>query len=417
MNAAISPDPSISDEAHQPLIGLPTLMKMAFSGADMMPLGTRLLQRAEHHADDANTLMDLSTILQLRGQRDVALAMQGEALGMQRLYHLPAATGEPAIRLLAIMGPGDLMANTPLEFLVEETDVSLDMLYVDAFQPFPATVPDHDVAFVAVAESDENHPLLHHIAHAMQAWPRPVLNRAERIARLTRDGVCAMLQSAAGIVAPATVRVQRTVLEQLGHGPLAGVLEGCDFPLIVRPVGSHAGHGLMKLQSPAAVADYLAALPDSEFYLAPFVDYAGPDGLYRKYRIVLVDGRPYAGHMAISRRWMVHYLNADMLENGENRDLEASFMAGFEEDFARRHAAAFRTIHERTGLDYIVIDCGETRAGELLIFEVDTSAVVHAMDPVDIFPYKQPEMRKVFDAFRDMLARAALRSDSTRRGR
>jgi hypothetical protein len=28
---------------------------------------------------------------------------------------------------------------------------------------------------------------------------------------------------------------------------------------------------------------------------------------------------------------------------------------------------------------------------------------VHAMDPVDIFPYKQPQMRKVFGAFRRML--------------
>lgn len=383
-------------------------MKMAFSGADMAPLGTRLLQRAEHYRDDANTLMDLSTILQLRGMRDVGLAMQAEALGMQRLYRLPAA-GEPAIRLLAIMAPGDLMANTPLEFLVEETDISLDMLYVDALQAFPGDVPEHDLVFVAVGESEENHPLLRHIEHAMLAWPRPVLNRPERIGRLTRDGVCALLTSAPGIVAPTTVRVERKALEQLGQGQrqLAELLVDSAFPVIIRPVGSHAGHGLMKLASPVAVADYLAVMPDSEFFLAPFVDYAGPDGLYRKYRVVLIDGHPYAGHMALSRRWMVHYLNADMLESSDNRDHEARFMAGFDEGFARRHATAFRAIHERTGLDYLVIDCGETRSGELLIFEVDTSAVVHAMDPVEIFPYKQPQMRKVFDAFRDMLARAA----------
>lgn len=380
-------------------------MKMAFSGADMAPLGTRLLQRAEHHRDDANTLMDLSIILQLRGMRDLALSMQAEALGIRRLYHL-AATGKPAIRMLAIMGPGDLMANTPLEFLVEESDISLDMLYVDVLQAFPTDLPEHDIAFVAVAESDQNHALLRNIAHAMRAWPRPVLNRAECIGRLTRDGVCALLQSVAGIVVPMTVRVERKALEQLDHRLLAGLLDGGDFPVIVRPIGSHAGHGLMKLQSPAAVADYLSVMPDSEFFLAPFVDYAGPDGLFRKYRVVLIDGRPYAGHMAISRRWMVHYLNADMLENGDNRDHEARFMAGFDQDFAPRHADAFRAIHERTGLDYLVIDCGETHTGELLIFEVDTSAVVHAMDPGDIFPYKQPQMQKVFGAFRDMLARA-----------
>jgi hypothetical protein len=29
--------------------------------------------------------------------------------------------------------------------------------------------------------------------------------------------------------------------------------------------------------------------------------------------------------------------------------------------------------------------------------------IIHALDPVDIFPYKQPQMSKVFAAFRQML--------------
>jgi hypothetical protein len=31
------------------------------------------------------------------------------------------------------------------------------------------------------------------------------------------------------------------------------------------------------------------------------------------------------------------------------------------------------------------------------------------MDPVDIFPYKQPQMRKVFRAFRQMLVDASMK--------
>ncbi|MDR3631037.1 MAG: hypothetical protein P4L42_11955, partial [Desulfocapsaceae bacterium] len=63
-------------------------------------------------------------------------------------------------------------------------------------------------------------------------------------------------------------------------------------------------------------------------------------------------------------------------------------------------------------LDYLVIDCAETRDGQLLVFELDTGAVVHAMDPVDIFPYKVPQMRKVFSAFSDMLASATYECES-----
>jgi hypothetical protein len=84
-------------------------------------------------------------------------------------------------------------------------------------------------------------------------------------------------------------------------------------------------------------------------------------------------------------------------------------MAGFDAGFARRHAEALAAIASRLALEYVVIDCGETRDGKLLVFELDTGAVVHSMDPVDLFPYKRPQMQKVFAAFRDLLGRAMQR--------
>lgn len=407
--------PSLSlagDNHHQPLIGLATLMKMAFSGQDLAPLGTHLIERAQSHPDDANTLMDLSTVLQLKFNRDTALAVQAQALEMQRLYSLPASSNPPGIRLLAIMGPGDIMSNTPLEFLLEDSDISLDMLYVVPDEPVPTSLPEHDLVFVAVGESDQNRVLLKQLESLTKSWPCPVLNRPDRIAGLSRDAACALLKTAPGVVMPVSVRIDRLRLEQIGRQTLsiAGVLEDGGFPIVVRPVGSHAGRGLEKLDTPAAVLDYLQAMPDNEFYVSRFIDYRGQDGLFRKYRIVLIDGRPFACHMAISRHWMVHYLNADMTENPENRAEEARFMANFDEDFALRHADACSAIYERMGLDYLIIDCGETPDGKLLIFEVDSCAVVHAMDPVDIFDYKHPQMRKVFAAFREMLVNAMKRS-------
>jgi hypothetical protein len=100
---------------------------------------------------------------------------------------------------------------------------------------------------------------------------------------------------------------------------------------------------------------------------------------------------------------MIHYLNAGMGESAAKRAEEARFFARFEEDFARRHHDALRALGEGVALDYFGIDCGETATGELLIFEVDSALIVHALDPVDLYPYKPPQMRKVFDAFRALL--------------
>lgn len=392
------------------LIGLATLMRMAYAGDGLAPLGLELLRLADSDPAraDANVLMDLSTVLQLRGERELALSIQMQALESQQIYSPPTAKQGVAIRLLALMGPGDLMANTPLEFLLEDSDVQLDLLYVAPGIPLPDTLPLHDLLFVAIGESAPNQALLQRIEPAVASWPHPVLNPPGRIAQLSRDSVCAMLQGQPGIIIPNTVRVSRQILEQIGAGQLdvRGVLGEGAFPIIARPVDSHAGQGLARLEDAAAVLDYLHGMAQEEFYIARFVDYRSADGLFRKYRIVLIEGRPYACHMAISDNWAIHYLNAGMADSAQKRAEEAHFMAGFDSGFSLRHAAALAAIHACTGLDYVGMDCAESADGSLLIFEVDSNMLVHAMDPPGVFPYKQAQMHKVFAAFRAMLDNA-----------
>ena len=172
----------------------------------------------------------------------------------------------------------------------------------------------------------------------------------------------------------------------------------------------HNSNRICKLVRKAALshgADYLDARPEQEFFIARFVDYSNLDGLFRKYRIVFIDGRPYACHMAIADRWDIWYLNAGMSDDAAKRLEEETFMRTFDIGFARRHATALATMAKRIGLDYFTIDCAETKNGSLLIFEADNAAIVHDMDPSDIFPYKAPQMRKIFEAFAGMLSRRA----------
>ena len=67
--------------------------------------------------------------------------------------------------------------------------------------------------------------------------------------------------------------------------------------------------------------------PEQEFFVSRFVDYANEDGLFRKYRVVFVAGRPYACHMAIADRWDIWYLNAGMSDErsqaSRGRDVHA----------------------------------------------------------------------------------------------
>ena len=399
------------NETETETVGLAAISRMVFDGGgELQPLWDRLLGALDGGPGDAARLMDLSTILLATGNREQGLELQGQALGLRRLYRPRAGRGG-ALKLLALVAPGDFMANTPVEFLLDGSDVDLTLLYVGDEAAAPETLPGHDVAFVAVGESAANLPLLRTLDAQVTAWPRPILNAApRRISELTRDGVCALLEGAPGLVAPRAARLDRIGLERLISGalPLDAVLPGSGFPILVRPIGSHAGTGLAKLDDLDALAPYLEGRAEEGFYLSPFIDYSNPaDGLYRKQRIALIDGRPYLCHHAISEHWMVHYLSAAMVEHPERRDEEARVMADFDRDFAVRHKAAFEAMAERIGLDYFAIDCAETRDGRLLLFEADVAMIVHNMDPPDLFPYKPPQMRKVFTAFTDMLVRRA----------
>ena len=202
------------------------------------------------------------------------------------------------------------------------------------------------------------------------------------------------------------MRAQLSEIAQ-ANGGLADLAAELKFPIIIRPRGSHAGVGLARIDDGTRLEVYLSGRPEQEFFVARFVDYANADGLFRKYRIVFVEGRPYACHMAIADHWDIWYVNAGMAFSASKRLEEERFMRDFDIDFAPRHRGTLAGIAERVGLDYFTIDCAENRNGALLMFEADNTAIVHNMDSPLVFPYKAPQMRKIFDAFAAMLHRRA----------
>lgn len=392
---------------HNPthLLSLVRLFRLVQSGADL----NALVQQAVSQPEDANLMMSLSMIFSLTGQRDAALELQSKALQRCQLYHVPAS--RPAtMRLLVLMRTGDMMDNTPIDFLLEHSSIAMDWLYVSAHQPLPAQLPPHDALFIAIGESTANRPLLDRLSLLVAHWPQPVINAPHAIIKLARHQLYTELAGIPGLVIPATRLAERATVFNLAQqrlAPAAVWSDGC-YPFIIRPLDAHAGHGLARIDTASALQAYLADQQDSHFYLANYINYRSADGLFRKYRLALCQGRPYACHMAISDHWLLHFKNANMEQDADKRAEEARFMCDFEQQFAARHAAALLTLAERIGLDYVIIDCAETPQGKLLIFELDNRGFVHAIDAPELFPYKAPVMQHLFDAFHTMLLQCKL---------
>ncbi|HMD75572.1 MAG TPA: hypothetical protein VKG05_17035 [Steroidobacteraceae bacterium] len=388
-------------------IGIAKLAKLAFDGKDIRSIWRELMARLLDGTGNAGEGLDLSLLAQLLGDKPAGLAIQHEVLLTHQLFRMPCASKSPRLRVLALAGATDMGSNTPIEFLLEEAGIELMVLYVIPEAELPVPLPDHDIAIVIASDSEDCRAALRKIDAVAARWPRPLLNPPHRVGNLDRDKLHRLLTGIEGLVIPATLDADRAQLVRAAQSPdaLPGLARELGFPLIVRPRGSHAGVGLAKVDDGAALKHYLDGREEEAYFISRFVDYASEDGQFRKYRIVFVDGRPYACHMAIADRWDIWYLNAGMSASVTKRLEEETFMRTFDIGFGRRHQSALSDAAKRVGLDYFIIDCAETRDGSLLIFEADNTAVVHNMDPPSVFPYKPTQMRKIFDAFAAMLER------------
>jgi hypothetical protein len=390
------------------LIGTAAIVRAAYERRDLSGMLAELQRRVAANPLAAPAVLDLATLLEVCGQPERAAELQATALKGQRLYETVNGSGVGPIVLL-IKVAGDLMANTPVEFLIEGTNTRLLTLYVDAHMEALPSLPKHDVAIMAVGESEANLPVLEILQRLQPLWPRPVLNNMpRRVMMLAREQLPMAFAGSQHVVVPEAFTIEAASLRALGIGQCKPheILPNANFPFIVRPFGAHAGHGTRIISRTEQLTDYLRQVNGTRFTLSPFIDYAGLDGYFRKQRIVFINGQPFASHMAVSRHWMVHYLNAEMEIHADRRAQEASWMENFDHGFAVRHARAFSEIVERIGLDYFGIDCGELPDGRLILFEADIAMIVHAMDPPELFPYKKPAMRKLFNAFEAALQRA-----------
>jgi tetratricopeptide (TPR) repeat protein len=241
-------------------------------------------------AVDPNHLLGhqaLYELEQLRGNVAAALDHQRFVLERRRLFS--AIAPNERRRLLALYAPGDLQTNVPLDFLIDPQTTTLHKLYLTGADPLAGiALPAYDVMMNAIAESAHATGALAIAGLVLRGQTRPILNDPVDVFKTQRAAIVKVL---AGLDAVVPETVSRT-REELAATPPA-------FPVLIRPIDSHAGHDLEKLERPEELAAYLERTHGNRFFLSAFVDFKRSDGFYRKYRIIFVDGEPYPYHLAI----------------------------------------------------------------------------------------------------------------------
>jgi hypothetical protein len=351
--------------------------------------------RRDPAARDAH--LRLYEVEQMLGQPRAGIAHLRMALQTSRIVTLPAKREPAELTVLALTRVARWEANTPLELIVDADRTTLHRYYIDdedvALLDEP--LPPYDVLFNTIAESESAaHALTLAAAFAERAG-RAAINPPQIVATIGRSDVAQRFAASSSIVAPAVERVEAVALRT------RPIVE----PLVVRPVGSQAGFGLARIADPEELCAYLEERAAPAYFVMPFVDYSDDDGFYRKYRIMFVAGVPFACHLAISPRWMIHYYNAAMAEHQWMRDEEARFIAHLDSVFSGSLATALAEIAAAIPLEYFGIDCAIARDGRLLLFEADAAMLVHGTDPPELYPYKRAGFERIQTALDALLER------------
>ena len=358
-----------------------------------------LLEEASMDLDEANRFMRMFYLFQGTQQEAFSLELQKKALSIRQIFKINLNNEQEGLRVLAVMAPGDMMQNLPLDYLLERQGIELTLMFLLPNEALPDQYPEHDVTVFALGQSSANAPIIEKLIALMPHWPKPYVNHPKYIECCARDKTFELLGGIKGLLMAQQSRQKKSKMV------------GVAFPCTIRPVDSHAGEKFEKLWDQNSLDDYLSRSDDEEFYVSTYLDYQSPDGMFRKFRVALIQGVPYVSHLAISSNWVVSYLSAEMYKSQDKRREEAQFMRDFRIQIAQTFKDQFEAVYRKIPFDYLVLDCAVSKSGQLIVFEVDNSAWVHNTDAQELFPYKNEHMVKLMADFSKMLHSKTVSTD------
>lgn len=344
----------------------------------------------------ANT--NMVTLLEMEGRLTEAKIFRTRVPRPQPLAIENAPTPHRTVLVLSTMGAG----NVPIEMLLPRQTTTRIKWYVDyATDEQEQNLPPYDIAFNAIGNADITEPSLARLTRFYEH--RPFLNAPQAVERTRRDLMPKLMEGIPNVVVPPVVRLRRDEVMNIDLAAKLTAL-GLTFPILARPLSTQGGEQFVFMETPEKLAEMTISDSDG-FYFIAYHDYKFTDGYFRKYRMLFIDRKPHAYHLAISQNWLVHYFSADMLSAPWKREEEKRFLENPAKAIGEKAMAALEAIAKRMDLDYGGIDFSVLPDGRVLVFEANATMSLHLVGSVEDFPYKHVYVPALAKAFNDMLVR------------
>jgi tetratricopeptide (TPR) repeat protein len=357
---------------------------------------------ASINPDDADALYCIGNIREKLGDRDGAQAAYLRAVELRPLIRRPAAKSPAEFRVLALFAP--FAGNTPTEYLLTGPAYETNTLAVFDGPDYDldALRRNADIVFNLISDADQAQTLLPLVADLVDRLGLPTINPPRNIQQTTREVVAQRLQGIAGCRIPRVLRLPADINPIATHEAAATFA----MPVLVRPAGTHGGDDFERFDDVDEAVAFTARHPGAEHYLIEYLDYRSADGYFRKYRFIFIGEKILPYHLAIGLDWKLHHDSTDMIEHDWMQREEEAFLSDPTKFFTPDHYQSLRAIRQALDLGYLGIDCGLDRSGNLVVFEVNASMLIHQQN--EKFPYKAPFVERIRLAFDAMLRKLAM---------
>ena len=318
--------------------------------------------------------------------------------------------GEPVrVLLLGVESEG----NVPTKSFFDNRIFAVASLLV-GFYDAEKPLPPHDVIFNAIGDADRCALELTAATTLLERSDAPVINPPSTVLLTGRVANGDRLGAIPDVITPRFAIFPRWLLDRTDP---AAVLEASGFstPLLLRAPGFHTGQHFVRVERPADVTKALNALPTNAVIAIQFLDTRDAAGMFRKYRIITVDGKIYPLHLAVSSDWKVHYFSADMADNPGRRAEDAAFLEDPRGTIGERAYAALETVVQTLALDYGGVDFSIGPDGKIVLFEANATMIVQPPPAEAIWDYRRKPVERIITAVQTMLrTRAQLEARASR---
>jgi glutathione synthase/RimK-type ligase-like ATP-grasp enzyme len=345
----------------------------------------------------------LGAVLSDLGDRASARSHFQKGFRNHAVSTLPYRGTEPPVALLQLVSSGG--GNIPTASFLDDCVFLTSVIVTDYLDP-SAPLPPHQLIFNAIGDADLCEPALKAAGRLIARTRAPVINDPRAVMKTGRVSNARRLRAVPGVVTPRTILLARDRLA----GPQGATLMAkhrLSFPLLLRSPGYHTGRNFVLVEREAELAAAAKSLPGDEVLAIEYLDARGKDGNARKYRVMMIGGRIYPLHLAISANWKVHYFTSDMADKPDHRAEEARFLNDMPAALGDNAMAALERIRDTLGLDYAGIDFGLGADGELLLFEANATMVIASPDHDPRWSYRRNAISAILDAVVAMIRQKA----------